>query len=62
MEIAVALYDFTGQREGDMQFKQGQQILILNRKEQHNWWLGTMGSGKQGWFPKNFVRVESFAP
>jgi SH3 domain len=50
-QIVVALYDFAGQEAGDLSFKQGDKIEILERKDNVNdWWTGRM-DGTTGQFP-----------
>ena len=53
--IAVfeALYDYNGEREGDLQFKIGDKITVTNRSG--NWWTGTL-NGHSGVFPSNYVQ------
>ncbi|KAJ3110755.1 hypothetical protein HDU96_006296 [Phlyctochytrium bullatum] len=54
-EKAVALYDFSGEREGDLPFRKGDLILILKR-DPSEWWTGRC-NGKEGVFPANYVQV-----
>jgi hypothetical protein len=54
-EKAVALYDFPGERDGDLSFVKGDLIHILQRNA-NDWWLGRC-NGKEGVFPANYVQT-----
>ncbi|KAI1001555.1 Regulator of cytoskeleton and endocytosis [Podosphaera aphanis] len=57
VETATALYDFEAQAEGDLSFKAGDIIEIVQRTNFENeWWVGKL-RGKQGQFPGNYVKV-----
>ncbi|PLW18410.1 hypothetical protein PCANC_08860 [Puccinia coronata f. sp. avenae] len=49
----VAQFDFLGDQEGDLSFKKGDVVLILEKIDQE-WWLGSIGLRK-GIFPVNRV-------
>lgn len=51
--IAVALYDFEGERENDLVFSEGDIICVL-KKNPGGWWLGK-ANNKVGRFPSNFT-------
>uniref|UniRef100_UPI003AAE72FE SH3 domain-containing protein 19 n=1 Tax=Centroberyx gerrardi TaxID=166262 RepID=UPI003AAE72FE len=53
VEWAVALYDFSGQTDGDLSFQQGDRILITQHIDAE-WCCGRL-NGREGFFPKNFV-------
>lgn len=56
-EIAVALYDYTAQAEGDLSFKAGDKIEVVTRTDEENdWWTGKL-NGVQGVFPGNYVQL-----
>lgn len=55
--VAVALYDFVGQEEGDLSFKRGDRIDILKKPPGEEWWVGKIGL-KQGILPKNYVLLD----
>lgn len=56
-ETATALYDYAAQAEGDLSFRQGDEIEIVTRTPNENeWWIGKL-NGKEGQFPGNYVRV-----
>ncbi|RDA92525.1 hypothetical protein CP533_4163 [Ophiocordyceps camponoti-saundersi (nom. inval.)] len=56
-ETVTALYDFSAQTEGDLSFRAGDIIEIVQRTDNENeWWTGRL-QGKQGQFPGNYVRV-----
>lgn len=54
-KTAIALYDFEGERDGDLEFFCGDTIEILEECES-GWWTGRL-HGKTGSFPYNFVQV-----
>ncbi|KAL5083503.1 hypothetical protein Trisim1_001378 [Trichoderma cf. simile WF8] len=50
-ETVTALYDFAAQAEGDLSFRAGDVIEIIQRTSNENeWWQGKV-NGKQGQFP-----------
>lgn len=52
----IALYDFTAQADGDLDFVTGDKIEVLNRTaSQEDWWKGRL-NGREGVFPGNYVR------
>ena len=54
---ATALYDFDGQGDGDLVFREGDRIRIVEKTESvDDWWEGEL-KGRQGSFPANYVRV-----
>lgn len=55
-EVAVCLYDFIPQRDSDLMFNAGENILVERRREEDNWWYGSIGE-RRGWFPKNYVTI-----
>ncbi|EGF82619.1 hypothetical protein BATDEDRAFT_9413 [Batrachochytrium dendrobatidis JAM81] len=58
MKKSIALFDFTGQRQGDLQFRQGDIIWIIkSTPSQNDWWTGRCGNSV-GEFPANYVKVE----
>lgn len=58
-EKAVAMYDFEAQVEGDLGFKAGDVIEIVQRTANENeWWTGKL-NGVQGQFPGNYVKLGS---
>ena len=57
-EVAVALYDYAAQADGDLSFKAGDRIDVVTRTASENdWWTGKL-NGKQGVFPGNYVQLE----
>ncbi|PKK47671.1 hypothetical protein CI102_8550 [Trichoderma harzianum] len=56
-ETVTALYDFAAQAEGDLSFRAGDVIEIIQRTQNENeWWQGKV-NGKQGQFPGNYVKL-----
>ncbi|KAK8089883.1 BAR domain-containing protein [Apiospora hydei] len=50
-EHVTALYDYSAQAEGDLTFRAGDVIEIVQRTQNENeWWIGKL-NGKQGQFP-----------
>ncbi len=57
-EVAVALYDYVAQAEGDLSFKAGDRIEVVQRTASENdWWTGKV-NGAQGVFPGNYTKLE----
>lgn len=54
---ALALYEFTGQEDGDLSFKKGDRIDILRKPPGEEWWVGRIGL-RQGILPKNYVLMD----
>ena len=55
----VALYDYTAQRNDELDFVKGDEIVVLVR-ENENWCLGEMvKTRQQGYFPANYVQDKS---
>ncbi|GME67296.1 unnamed protein product [[Candida] boidinii] len=54
---AIALYSFDAQQPGDLPFKKGDVITILQRSDStDDWWTGR-NNGKEGIFPANYVEL-----
>ncbi|KZT08919.1 BAR-domain-containing protein [Laetiporus sulphureus 93-53] len=52
----VALYDFTPQAEGDLEFGAGDRIEVVERTDSvEDWWTGRIGD-REGVFPGNYVQ------
>lgn len=55
-EYVVALYDFDAQAEGDLSFRAGERIEIVQKSQNtEDWWTGKL-NGEQGVFPGNYVQ------
>jgi len=56
---AVALFDFAGYEKGDLGFKKGQVITILDLAGSEEWWRGRYASddSREGIFPANYVET-----
>ncbi|OAQ70646.1 reduced viability upon starvation protein [Pochonia chlamydosporia 170] len=56
-ETVTALYDYAAQADGDLSFRAGDVIEIVNRTQNENeWWTGRL-NGKEGQFPGNYVEL-----
>ena len=56
--IAIALYTFKGEQDGDLPFKKGDVINIIKKTEtSDDWWSGKC-NGQEGIFPANYVKLE----
>lgn len=54
---AVALYTFQGEQSGDLTFRKGDIITIVQKSDStDDWWTGKIG-GQQGIFPANYVEL-----
>ncbi|EKM60361.1 uncharacterized protein PHACADRAFT_246220 [Phanerochaete carnosa HHB-10118-sp] len=55
-QYVVALYDFEAQADGDLDFKTGDRIEVVERTgSAEDWWTGRL-RGRQGVFPGNYVQ------
>lgn len=55
-QFVTALYDFTGQNDGDLSFIEGDRIRVVKKTESTNdWWKGEI-RGVTGSFPANYVQ------
>ncbi|KAK6016468.1 SH2 domain protein [Ostertagia ostertagi] len=52
-KFVQALFDFNPQEEGELPFKRGEIITLIN-KDDMNWWEGSLNN-KRGVFPANYV-------
>ena len=48
-----ALYDFTPEEDGELEFRQGDNIRVIDKSDE-NWWEGEL-DGRQGLFPVIYV-------
>ena len=56
-QFVTALYDFSGQNDGDLVFREGDKIKVLKKTEStEDWWQGEL-KGIKGMFPANYVQV-----
>jgi amphiphysin len=54
-QYVVALYDFDAQADGDLSFKTGDRIEIVEKTaSSEDWWTGKL-NGTQGVFPGGFL-------
>eukprot|EP01125_Pyxidicula_operculata_P008053 TRINITY_DN2724_c0_g1_i1.p1 TRINITY_DN2724_c0_g1~~TRINITY_DN2724_c0_g1_i1.p1 ORF type:complete len:1027 (-),score=294.17 TRINITY_DN2724_c0_g1_i1:177-3257(-) len=51
---AKAMYDYSGQSQDELSFKEGDIITIL-KKDPGGWWEGEL-RGQRGWIPANYVQ------
>jgi amphiphysin len=55
-EYVTALYDFNGQNQGDLSFREGDRIKIIKKTpSDQDWWDGEL-RGVKGAFPANYCR------
>lgn len=56
-QYVTALFDYEGQAEGDLSFRDGDRIRIVKKTEStDDWWDGEL-NGHTGCFPANYVRM-----
>ncbi|XP_069137912.1 intersectin-1-like isoform X1 [Argopecten irradians] len=58
-ESYVAMYNYTSAEPGDLNFNQGEIIMIT--KMEGDWWTGSIGD-KSGVFPANYVKKSEVQP
>lgn len=55
--FVIALYDFGGQGDSDLAFREGDRIKVVKKTEStDDWWTGELG-GRTGSFPANYVQL-----
>ena len=55
----IASYEFQPEEDGELYFKRGDRIQVLD-KEDANWWKGkNLESGNEGLFPASYVQKKS---
>jgi len=55
--FAMALYSFEGQNDGDLSFKEGDQIKVVKKTDSvDDWWEGEL-RGVRGSFPANYCKL-----
>jgi growth factor receptor-bound protein 2 len=47
------MYDFQPQEPGELEFRRGDIITVIDRSDQ-NWWEGEIGS-RRGYFPATYA-------
>lgn len=56
-QFVTALYDFAGQSDGDLAFREGDRIKVIKKTDStDDWWDGEL-RGIKGSFPANYVKV-----
>ncbi|XP_061112851.1 tyrosine-protein kinase HCK [Conger conger] len=56
--IVIALYDYDAMHEGDLDFKKGDRLKVL--QESGDWWKAmSISTGKEGFIPSNYVAKDS---
>lgn len=58
-EHAVALFTFTGAEPGDVAFRVGDRVRVMDHGDETDseWWLGQTSDGRLGLFPRTYVEV-----
>lgn len=55
-QIVTAIFDFEGQTETDLRFREGDRIRVVKKTNSvDDWWTGEL-AGRTGEFPANYVR------
>lgn len=58
IEVVLGTYKFTGERETDLPFEQGERLEIL-AKTNNDWWEARNALGTTGLVPANYVLVQT---
>lgn len=57
-QFVTALYDFDGQNQGDLAFREGDRIRVVKKTDStDDWWDGEL-NGRVGMFPANYVQLQ----
>ncbi|KFD54408.1 hypothetical protein M513_04751 [Trichuris suis] len=54
--VVEACYDYSAAQEGELTFKQGDLIDVVEKPD-NDWWLGQLPNGQRGLFPVNYVKI-----
>uniref|UniRef100_A0A7N6APX9 Tyrosine-protein kinase n=1 Tax=Anabas testudineus TaxID=64144 RepID=A0A7N6APX9_ANATE len=57
--VAVAIYSFEPDREGDLGFDKGDKLRILNQEDPEWYFAESLTTGQQGYIPYNFVAMST---
>ncbi|CCD66714.1 Cell death abnormality protein 2 [Caenorhabditis elegans] len=57
IEVVVGTFKFTGERETDLPFEQGERLEILSKTNQ-DWWEARNALGTTGLVPANYVQIQ----
>eukprot|EP01116_Phalansterium_solitarium_P010678 TRINITY_DN2576_c0_g1_i2.p1 TRINITY_DN2576_c0_g1~~TRINITY_DN2576_c0_g1_i2.p1 ORF type:complete len:458 (-),score=108.16 TRINITY_DN2576_c0_g1_i2:246-1619(-) len=55
LQTRIAAFDFDATEPGELSFKEGDRILVLDIPAGTEWWLGEREGGVRGLFPSNFT-------
>ena len=55
----IALYSYTAKDEGDLSFKKGDLLLILDDNSPDWWFCKLIGTNKEGYIPRNYVVAQA---
>lgn len=56
--MVIAIYNHEARDQGDLSFKKGDRLLILDESDPDWWKARHTGNGKTGYIPRNFVALE----
>ncbi|XP_077884517.1 nephrocystin-1 isoform X3 [Ictidomys tridecemlineatus] len=54
----IALGDFTAQQVGDLTFKKGEILLVIEKKPD-GWWIAKDSKGNEGLIPRTYLEIKS---
>lgn len=54
-----ALYDYESRMEGDLSFKKGDEMELLDDKSDESWWLAKHADSSEGYVPSNYVALQN---
>ncbi|XP_065222079.1 growth factor receptor-bound protein 2-like [Planococcus citri] len=55
---AVAKYDFNSDNPGDLSFRRGNVLRVLNMEDDENWFIAEL-EGKEGVIPSNYIEMKN---
>jgi len=56
-ERGIAMYDYTSKNDDELNFKVGDEIIVLNKETGENGWYQGFNKGLIGFFPSNYIKL-----
>ena len=56
--VLKALYDYDSRMEGDLSFRKGDEMELVDDQSDESWWLARHADGSEGYVPSNYVALQ----